>query len=229
LEKAISKGLVPPEANLSDGEIDNLLFLPGFTTADQISALSGRGVGMDVVRSSIQALGGRIAITSEPGKGTRFSISLPLTLAVLDGMVINVAGESLVVPLSAIIDTATLTSDDIRSLGPQTNVIHVRGDFVPLYDLGAELGYRAPKSSYEGGIVLLTAQDDGERSALVVDAIMEQRQVVIKGLQPSYGHIPGVAAATILGDGQIALILDPADLVQNASGRTRGFDIALAG
>ncbi|MEX1662255.1 chemotaxis protein CheA [Thioclava sp. 15-R06ZXC-3] len=229
LEKAISKGLVPPEANLSDGEIDNLLFLPGFSTADQISALSGRGVGMDVVRSSIQALGGRIAITSEPGKGTRFSISLPLTLAVLDGMVINVAGETLVVPLSAIIETATLTSDDIRSLGPQTNVIHVRGDFVPLYDLGAELGYRAPKSSYEGGIVLLTAQDDGERSALVVDAIMEQRQVVIKGLQQSYGHIPGVAAATILGDGQIALILDPADLVQNASGRTRGFDIALAG
>lgn len=229
LEKAVSKGLVPADAQLSDTEIDNLLFLPGFSTADQISALSGRGVGMDVVRSSIQALGGRIAITSEPGKGTRFSISLPLTLAVLDGMVVSVANETLVVPLSAIIETATLTTEDIRSLGPQTNVIHVRGDFVPLYDLGAELGYRAPKSSYEGGIVLLTAQDNGERSALVVDAIMEQRQVVIKGLQQSYGHIPGVAAATILGDGQIALILDPADLVHNASGRTRGLEAALAG
>ena len=229
LEKAVSKGLVPADVQLSDAEIDNLLFLPGFSTADQISALSGRGVGMDVVRSAIQALGGRIAITSEPGKGTRFSISLPLTLAVLDGMVISVANETLVVPLSAIIETATLTTEDIRSLGPQTNVIHVRGDFVPLYDLGAELGYRAPKSSYEGGIVLLTAQDNGERSALVVDAIMEQRQVVIKGLQQSYGHIPGVAAATILGDGQIALILDPADLVHNASGRTRGLETALAG
>lgn len=226
---AIAKGLIAAEAVLSDTEIDNLLFLPGFSTADQVSALSGRGVGMDVVRSAIQSLGGRITINSEPGKGTRFSISLPLTLAVLDGMVISVAGETLVVPLSSILETATLTDDDIRSLGPQTNVIHVRGAFVPLYDLGAELGYRAPLKCYSGGIVLLTAQENGARSALVVDAILEQRQVVIKGLQRSYGHIPGVAAATILGDGQIALILDPADLVQNASGRTRNSDLALAG
>jgi len=226
---AIKKGLVPADANLTDSEIDNLLFLPGFSTADQVSALSGRGVGMDVVRQAIQSLGGRISITSEPGKGSKFSISLPLTLAVLDGMVVNVAGETLVVPLSSIVETATLTQSDIRSLGPETNVIHVRGAFVPLYDLGAELGYRAPQTTYEGGIVLLTAQEDGARSALVVDAIMEQRQVVIKGLQQSYGHIPGVAAATILGDGQIALILDPADLVQNASGRTRVADLDLAG
>ncbi len=226
---AIAKGLVAPDAQLSDAEIDNLLFLPGFSTADKVSALSGRGVGMDVVRSSIQSLGGRISISSEPGKGTRFSISLPLTLAVLDGMVVSVAGETLVVPLSSILETATLSSEDIRALGPETNVIHVRGAFVPLYDLGAELGYRCPRANYEGGIVLLTAQENGARSALIVDAILEQRQVVIKGLQRSYGHIPGVAAATILGDGQIALILDPADLVQNASGRTRGPNLALAG
>ncbi|OCX62338.1 chemotaxis protein CheA [Thioclava sp. SK-1] len=229
LQKAIEKGLVPADASLSDGEIDNLLFLPGFSTADQVSALSGRGVGMDVVRSSIQSLGGRITIQSEPGKGTIFSISLPLTLAVLDGMVVNVAGETMVVPLSSILETTTLTQGDIRALGPNTNVIHVRGEFVPLYDLGAELGYRGTKSDYEGCIALLTAQENGTRSALIVDAIMEQRQVVIKGLQRSYGHIPGVAAATILGDGQIALILDPADLVQNATGHTRTADFALAG
>uniref|UniRef100_UPI003F6F955F chemotaxis protein CheA n=1 Tax=Thioclava electrotropha TaxID=1549850 RepID=UPI003F6F955F len=119
-EKAIEKGLVTPDAQLSDNEIDNLLFLPGFSTADQVSALSGRGVGMDVVKSSIQSLGGRISITSEPGKGSCFSISLPLTLAVLDGMVVNVAGETLVVPLSSILETATLTSEDIRALGPST-------------------------------------------------------------------------------------------------------------
>ena len=226
---AIAKGLIAPDATLSDTEIDNLLFLPGFSTAEQVSALSGRGVGMDVVRQAIQSLGGRISIHSEPGKGTRFSISLPLTLAVLDGMVVNVAGETLVVPLSSILETATLADEDIRALGPLTNVIHLRGAFVPLYDLGAELGYRAPRQSYAGGIVLLTAQENGARSALVVDSILEQRQVVIKGLQRSYGHIPGVAAATILGDGQIALILDPADLVQNASGRTRGPEFALAG
>jgi two-component system, chemotaxis family, sensor kinase CheA len=228
-EIAITKGLIAPDAQLSDTDIDNLLFLPGFSTASTISSLSGRGVGMDVVRSAIQSLGGRITITSEAGKGTKFSISLPLTLAVLDGMVVHVAGETLVVPLSAILETATLTDADIRSLGPQTNVIHVRGAFVPLYDLGAELGYRQPKGNYNGGIVLLTAQEDGSRTALVVDSILEQRQVVIKGLQQSYGHIPGIAAATILGDGQIALILDPADLVQNATGRTRAPDFALAG
>ncbi|MGO4854675.1 chemotaxis protein CheA [Phaeovulum sp. W22_SRMD_FR3] len=228
-EIAISKGLIPADAQLSDTDIDNLLFLPGFSTASTISSLSGRGVGMDVVRSAIQSLGGRITITSEAGKGTKFSISLPLTLAVLDGMVVHVAGETLVVPLSAILETATLTDADIRSLGPQTNVIHVRGAFVPLYDLGAELGYRQPKGNYNGGIVLLTAQEDGSRTALVVDSILEQRQVVIKGLQQSYGHIPGIAAATILGDGQIALILDPADLVQNATGRTRAPEFALAG
>ncbi|OWY06697.1 chemotaxis protein CheA [Thioclava sp. IC9] len=227
--KAVEKGLIAADAQLSDSEIDNLLFLPGFSTADQVSALSGRGVGMDVVKSSIQSLGGRISITSAPGKGSCFSISLPLTLAVLDGMVVNVAGETLVVPLSSILETATLTSEDIRALGPSTNVIHLRGAFVPLFDLGAELGYRDPKNSYSGDVVLLTAQEDGARSALVVDSILEQRQVVIKGLQQSYGHIPGVAAATILGDGQIALILDPADLVQTASGNTRAIDLSLAG
>ena len=220
-EIAINKGLIPADAQLTDSEIDNLLFLPGFSTAAQVSNLSGRGVGMDVVKSAITALGGRITITSEAGKGTTFSISLPLTLAVLDGMVVHVAGETLVVPLSAIVETATLQGEDIRALGPNTSVIHIRGGFVPLYDLGAELGYRAPKDSYIGDIVLLTAQEDGSRAALVVDAINEQRQVVIKGLQQSYGHIPGVAAATILGDGQIALILDPPDLVRSASGRTR--------
>jgi len=221
LEKAVAKGLVPEDAQLSDTEIDNLLFLPGFSTAAEVSNLSGRGVGMDVVKSAITALGGRITITSEAGVGTTFSISLPLTLAVLDGMVVHVAGETLVVPLSAIVETATLMEEGIRSLGPNTNVIHIRGGFVPLYDLGAELGYREPKQSYVGDIVLLTTQEDGSRAALVVDAINEQRQVVIKGLQQSYGHIPGVAAATILGDGQIALILDPPDLVRSASGRTR--------
>lgn len=225
-EIAISKGLIPADAQLSDSEVDNLLFLPGFSTASQISNLSGRGVGMDVVKSAITSLGGRISITSETGRGTTFTISLPLTLAVLDGMVVHVAGETLVVPLSSIVETATLTGEDIRSLGPNTNVIHIRGGFVPLFDLGAELGYRQPKDNYVGGIVLLTAQEDGSRAALVVDAINEQRQVVIKGLQDAYGDIPGIAAATILGDGQIALILDPADLVHNASGHTRTADIS---
>lgn len=229
---AEDKGLIEPGLELSEGEIDNLLFLPGFSTANEISDLSGRGVGMDVVRSAIQELGGRISISSTPGQGTTFSISLPLTLAVLDGMVIQVAGETLVVPLSAIVETLTLESKDIRTLGPETQVIHVRDEFVPLLDLGVELGYRSPLDCYDGSVVLLIGDGEGgSKSGLIVDGIEEQRQVVIKGLQDSYGRIPSIAAATILGDGQIALILEPTDLTAQATGRTRVSrpDLVLAG
>ncbi len=221
LKKAIEKELIPADSQLSDSEIDNLLFLPGFSTADEISNLSGRGVGMDVVRSSIQSLGGRISIQSDPGAGTTFSISLPLTLAVLDGMVVRVAGETLVVPLNAIFETLAVTQEDLRAFGPSTHVINIRDSFVPLIDLGAELGYRTPLDDYTGGVVLLIGQEDGLSAAVVVDAIEDQRQVVIKGLQESYGRVPGIAAATILGDGQIALILDPIDLIAQASGLTK--------
>ncbi len=218
---AIDKGLIDPDLQLSDSDIDNLLFLPGFSTASEVSNLSGRGVGMDVVRSAIQALGGRISIASTAGKGTTFSISLPLTLAVLDGMIVRVAGETLVVPLNVIQETLALGPDDIRPFGPDTHVVNIRNTFVPLLDLGAELGYREPLVDYANSVILLIAQDDGERAAVVVDSIEDQRQVVIKGLQDSYGHVPGIAAATILGDGQIALILDPLDLISEASGCTR--------
>lgn len=218
---AEDKGLVQPGQQLSDNEVDALLFLPGFSTAKTVSNLSGRGVGMDVVRKSIQDLGGRVNITSTPGKGTCFSISLPLTLAVLDGMVVEAAEETLVVPLGSIVETLTVRNEDIRALGPGTQVLQIRDSFVPLMDLGVELGFRDPRQDYRGSVVLLITLEDGTRSAMIVDTIHEQRQVVIKGLQDSYGHIPGIAAATILGDGQVALILDPVDLLSNATGRTR--------
>lgn len=220
-EIAMEKGLIPANTQLSDSEIDNLLFMPGFSTASEVTDLSGRGVGMDVVKSAILALGGRVTIQSNPGHGTTFTISLPLTLAVLDGMVIDVAQQTLVVPLNTITETLTLAENDIRPLGPHTSVIKVRDTFVPLLDLGSELGYRAPMDSYIGAIVLLITQEDGTHAALVVDAIQDQRQVVIKGLQDTFGRVPGVAAATILGDGKIALILDPVDVVTNSNGRTR--------
>ena len=213
---AEERGLIPPGLALSDAEIDNLLFLPGFSTAGQISKLSGRGVGMDVVRNAIATLGGRIAIASEPGRGTTFSISLPLTLAVLDGMVVEAGGETLVVPLSAIVETLTLRNDDITRIGPSALAVRVRDSFVPLLDLALLLGYGAGKPEYDETIALLISHDDGTRAALVVDRIVDQRQVVIKGLEDSYGRVPGVAAATILGDGRIALILDPSDLMSRS-------------
>ena len=215
---ALDKGLIPPEANLSETEIDNLLFLPGFSTATVVSDLSGRGVGMDVVRTAIQALGGRITISSTPGVGTTFSISLPLTLAVLDGMVVQVADETLVLPLNVVIETLTLTNSDVEMVRPGANVVRVRSGFVPLFDLGAALGYRDHITDYDGSVVLLIVYEDEGRAALIIDSIQDQRQVVIKGLDDSFYRAPGIAAATILGDGQIALILDTSDIISNAIG-----------
>ncbi len=220
LSIALAKGLVPEDANLSDSEIDQLLFLPGFSTADEVSSLSGRGVGMDVVKTQITALGGRIAIESTAGVGTKFTISLPLTLAVLDGMVVTVAGETLVVPLNAIVETLSLTENDLRQVGPGQVVLCVREKFVPVLDLGRELGYRSALSFEKDTIALLISPEEGKLVAVLVDTIEDQRQVVIKGLQESYGRVRGVAAATILGDGKIALILDATDIAASAAGVT---------
>jgi len=217
LQIAIDKGLIPADSQLSDSEIDNLLFLPGFSTASTVSDLSGRGVGMDVVRTAIQALGGRIAITSIPGEGTSFSISLPLTLAVLDGMVIDTAGETLVVPLNLVVETLTFAASEVSMIRPGQHVVRVRGAFVPVVDLGAELGYRAPLTDFEGAVALLIVHENGSRAALMIDNILDQRQVVIKGLDDGFFRAAGIAAATILGDGQIALILDPSDIITNAA------------
>ncbi len=208
LSIAVKKGLISPDLQLTDEEIDNLIFLPGFSTADKISDVSGRGVGMDVVRRSVQALGGRISITSRPGLGSTFTLSLPLTLAVLDGMVVDVAGETLVVPLAAIVESLRPKAEEVRPLGPVGSVLAVRDSFVPLIDVGLTLGYRTTSPSPTEGVVLLVEGEDGSRAALVADAIHGQRQVVIKSLEQNYQQVEGVAAATILGDGRVALILD---------------------
>lgn len=205
---AVKKGLIAPDLQLTDEEIDNLIFLPGFSTAEKISDVSGRGVGMDVVKRSVQALGGRISITSRPGLGSTFTLSLPLTLAVLDGMVVDVAGETLVVPLAAIVESLRPKSEEVRPLGPVGSVLAVRDSFVPLIDVGQALGYRDHSPNPTDGVVLLVEGEDGSRAALVADAIHGQRQVVIKSLEQNYQQVEGVAAATILGDGRVALILD---------------------
>jgi two-component system chemotaxis sensor kinase CheA len=205
---ALDKGLIAPDATLTDEETDNLIFLPGFSTAATVSDISGRGVGMDVVRRQVQALGGRISITSVPGKGSTFSLSLPLTLAVLDGMVVGVSGHTLVTPLTAIIETLQPKTNDVRALGPNGAVLAVRDAYVPLVDVASVLGYRKGPTDWTTGVVLLVESEVGGRAALLVDAIQGQRQVVIKSLEANYQRVEGIAAATILGDGRVALILD---------------------
>jgi two-component system chemotaxis sensor kinase CheA len=219
---AIKKGLIPPDAQLSDSDIDNLLFLPGFSTAATVSNISGRGVGMDVVKRSIVALGGRISISSRPGHGSTFSMSLPLTLAVLDGMAVSVAGQTLVVPLTAIVETLKPKKHEIHALGSDGRVMSIRNTFVPLIDVGTQLGFRDTPTEPERGVAILVETGGGARNALLVDSIQDQRQVVIKSLETNYGTVAGIAAATILGDGRVALILDVDALV------TRSFNDPLA-
>ena len=207
-EIAINKGLIAVDAPLTDDEVDNLIFLPGFSTATTVSNISGRGVGMDVVKRSIQALGGRISISSIPGKGSTFTLSLPLTLAVLDGMVITAGSQTLVAPLTAIVETLRPTPQEVRPLGPSGAVLAVRGAHVPLIDIGVALGLRTTPIDPTLGVILLVENEGGGRAALVADEIQGQRQVVIKSLEANYQRVEGVAAATILGDGRVALILD---------------------
>lgn len=210
---AIERGLIAASDLLSDEEIDNLIFEPGFSTTEHASDLSGRGVGMDVVRRSVQALGGRIVVSSDRGEGTRFTLSLPLTLAVMDGMLVTVRGQCLVIPLTALVETVMPRPGDVHRLGASSEVMAIRGAHVPLVDLGLAMDYGrqgAPsvdRSAFQG-VALLVEDDGGERIALLVDDIIDQRQVVIKSLEANYRPLKGVAAATILGDGRVALIVD---------------------
>ncbi|WP_415288373.1 chemotaxis protein CheA [Brevundimonas sp. S1H14] len=217
---AVERGLIAEDAILSDDEIDNLIFLPGFSTATEVSDLSGRGVGMDVVRRSIQSLGGRISISSVPGKGSTFTLSLPLTLAVLDGMVVGAADQTLVAPLAAIVESLTPNEADIHYVGGVDPVLRFREAFVPLVDVAQVMGFRDDPTVLKGGVVMIVETESGQRAALLVDAIHGQRQVVIKSLESNYRHVEGVAAATILGDGRVALILDIDALVTAKRSRT---------
>ncbi|MGN7753135.1 chemotaxis protein CheA [Sinorhizobium sp. 22678] len=227
-QKAIDNDLIAADANLSDEEVDNLIFHAGFSTADKISDISGRGVGMDVVKRSIQALGGRINISSKPGQGSIFTMSLPLTLAVLDGMVVTVANQTLVVPLTAIVETLQPEASAIHSFGSSQRLISIRDSFCPLVDVGRILNFRGAQANPVEGVALLVESEGGGQRALMVDAIQGQRQVVIKSLEANYTHVPGIAAATILGDGRVALILDVDAIVAASRGQSLKPEMSLA-
>jgi two-component system, chemotaxis family, sensor kinase CheA len=206
--KAIERGLIGANAQLTDDEIDNLIFLPGFSTAAKISDISGRGVGMDVVRRSVQAMGGRISIASRPGEGSTFTLSLPLTLAVLDGMVVKTSGQTLIIPLGAVLETLRPNTTDIYPLDSRNSVLALRGGYVPIVDIAEVLEFGQGRGEPEQSVALLVESEGGSRAILLVDEIQGQRQVVIKSIEANYRAVHGIAAATVMGDGHVALILD---------------------
>jgi two-component system chemotaxis sensor kinase CheA len=218
LAKARSRGLVGANETPSEEAIFELIFLPGFSTAEQTTDLSGRGVGMDVVRRNIKALGGKIEIRSTRGKGSRFTISLPLTLAIVDGQSVCVGEETYIVPLVSIVESLQIKASGVNRLSNAGEVISFRGDYLPLLRLHDLFGVEPRSRAVQEGLVVV-AEGDGQRVGLFVDDLRGQQQVVIKSLERNYGQVPGVSGATILGDGSVALILDVAGLIRSASRR----------
>jgi two-component system chemotaxis sensor kinase CheA len=213
LGKAKAKGLVPEDAELTDAQVNDLIFLPGFSTADQATDVSGRGVGMDVVRRNIEELGGTVEIRSEEGKGSRFIINLPLTLAIVDGQTIAVDGESYIVPLTAIVESLQLRPGMIQPIVGRGEVVSFRGEYLPVLRLRETFGRSATPGRPAGGLVMVV-EGDGRRVGICVDELLGQQQVVVKTLETNYQRVEGVAGATILGDGSVALILDIAGLTR---------------
>ncbi|MGX9720161.1 chemotaxis protein CheA [Stenotrophomonas acidaminiphila] len=211
LAKAHERGLAVPD-NPTDGQVWDLIFQPGFSTADAVTDLSGRGVGMDVVRRNIQALGGEVQLESQPGAGTRVLIRLPLTLAILDGMTVSVAGETLILPLAYVLEALQPRAEDIRTMAGEGRVLRVRGEYLPILALGGYYGYR--QESHADPLVVVV-EGDGQKIALEVDELLGQQQVVVKNIENNYRRIAGVSGATILGDGRVALIVDVGGLVRS--------------
>ena len=218
LAKAKQRGLVGATDVLTDEQIYDLIFLPGFSTAEKTTDVSGRGVGMDVVRRNVKALGGNIEIRSERGRGSRFIITLPLTLAIVDGQSVRVGGETYIVPLVSIVESLQVKNGDASNLSGAGEVFSFRGDYLPIIRLHEMFDVEPRTRALREGLVVV-AEGDGRRVGLFVDDLLGQQQVVIKSLETNYGHVDGVSGATILGDGSVALILDLAGLIRATSMR----------
>lgn len=208
LAKAVDRGLVAPDAKLSDEEIENLIFAPGFSTAATISNISGRGVGLDVVRRNVQSLGGRITISSKLGQGSTFTLALPLTLAILDGMIVSVGEQTYVIPLTHIIESLRPKPGEVKQMGANQPMLNVRGTWLPIQSVARELDIPGGETDPTKAVLIVVESEAAGQAVLMVDAIRDQRQVVIKSLETNYRQVDGVAGATILGDGRVALILD---------------------
>ncbi|KYQ96431.1 chemotaxis protein CheA [Serratia plymuthica] len=206
LAKAASQGMSVSDS-MSDEEVGMLIFAPGFSTAEQVTDVSGRGVGMDVVKRNIQEMGGHVEIHSQAGKGTAIRILLPLTLAILDGMSVKVNDEVFILPLNAVMESLQPQAEDLHPLAGGERVLQVRGEYLPLVELFRVFEVAGAKTDATQGIVVIL-QSAGRRYALLVDQLIGQHQVVVKNLESNYRKVPGISAATILGDGSVALIVD---------------------
>jgi two-component system, chemotaxis family, sensor kinase CheA len=214
LAKARDRGLVGATDVLTDEQIYELIFLPGFSTAEKTTDVSGRGVGMDVVRRNIKELGGKIELRSDYGKGSRTIITLPLTLAIVDGQSVSVGGETYIVPLISIVESMQLKASNVSRLSGRGEVFSFRGFYLPIIRLHELFGIEPRTRVLDEGLVVVAEGEGHQRIGLFVDDLLGQQQVVIKSLEANYGHVEGVSGATILGDGSVALILDIPGLIR---------------
>jgi two-component system chemotaxis sensor kinase CheA len=204
---------------LSDEQVYDLIFLPGFSTAEKTTDVSGRGVGMDVVRRNIKELGGKIELRSELGKGSKTIITLPLTLAIVDGQSVSVGSETYIVPLISIVESMQLKAESVSRLSGRGEVFSFRGYYLPIVRLYELFGVEPRTKVLDEGLVVVAEGEGHQRIGLFVDDLLGQQQVVIKSLEANYGHVEGVSGATILGDGSVALILDIPGLMRAMSMR----------
>ncbi len=218
LNKAIEHGIVEEDNELSERQIYELIFQPGFSTTSSVSDLSGRGVGMDVVRRNISELGGLIEISSEEEAGSCFTIRLPLTLAILDGQVINVGSDTYIMPLVSIIESLQIRPEMINIVAGRGETVKLRDEYVPIIRLHEILGVKDAKANELCDGLLVVVEGDGRRCGLFVDDLIGQQQVVVKSLEANYQQVEGVSGATILGDGSVALILDVPGIFRLAQG-----------
>jgi len=210
---AVSKGLVGEREELSDTDISNLIFLPGFSTVDKVTDISGRGVGMDVVKKALNNLGGMVDITTRKGKGTTFTILLPLTLAIIQALLVEVGEEIYAVPLSSVLETLLVNRNDIKTVG-DLPMVQLRGNTLPLISLQEKFGLPTPETDSSEVYVVVVGFGD-KALGLIVDELRGQQEVVIKSLGDFLNNLPGIAGATILGDGKVTLILDVGSLIQD--------------
>ncbi|MFC4926683.1 MULTISPECIES: chemotaxis protein CheW [Delftia] len=214
LQKARERGMDVSD-NMPDQEVWQLIFAPGFSTADVVTDVSGRGVGMDVVKRNIAALGGSVEIESNQGKGMRVAVRLPLTLAIMDGMSVGVSDEVYILPLSSVVESFLVKAEDVNTVANGTQLVKVRDEYMPVFAL--EKTFRVPRSdTSQSSNIMVVVESDGSRVALLVDELLGQHQVVVKNLESNYRKVPNVSGATILGDGTVALILDTGALVRRA-------------